>query len=76
VVAFADGSILTLGAGTRATVERFAYDPATGRGVLSIHAAAGAFEFSSGRMNKDGYDIRTAARGAEAAGPPASAPTS
>jgi hypothetical protein len=58
VVAFADGSLLTLGAGTRAAVERFAYDPVARRGVLSVRVAAGAFEFASGRMNKDGYDLR------------------
>jgi hypothetical protein len=57
-VRFADGSRLTLGAGTRASLGRFAYDPATGRGALSVLVASGAFEFVSGRMNKDGYDIR------------------
>jgi hypothetical protein len=59
VVRFADGSRLALGAGTRASLGRFAYDPATGRGRLSVLVAAGAFEFASGRMDKDGYDIRT-----------------
>jgi hypothetical protein len=58
-VLFLDGSRLSLGARTRASVDRFTYDPATGRGALSVLVAAGAFEFASGRMDKAGFDIRT-----------------
>jgi hypothetical protein len=58
-VAFADGSLLTLGPASRALIERFAFDPKAGHGTLSIWVATGVFEFASGKMNKDGYNIRT-----------------
>jgi hypothetical protein len=58
-VSFLDGAVLTLGPGSRATIGPHRYDPATGRGALSVDVAAGTFGFRSGAMAKADHDIRT-----------------
>lgn len=58
-ITFADGARLALGPGSQATVHRYTYDPETRRGRLSLDVSSGLFEFESGAMRKDGYQIGT-----------------
>jgi len=48
-----DRSSFTVGANARLTIDRFVYDPASGRSV-SASVAKGAFRFMSGRPNRGG----------------------
>lgn len=48
-----DRAVFTVGANARLTIDRFVYDPATGRS-FSASVAKGAFRFMSGRPNRGG----------------------
>ncbi|MBL8702134.1 MAG: FecR domain-containing protein [Alphaproteobacteria bacterium] len=58
---FADGTSFRLGSQSRAMLDRFVFDPARGRGEMSLDLGVGAFRFISGRMDKRDYSLRTPA---------------
>lgn len=58
-IVFVDGTELTMGPESRVTLDRFVYDPASGDGSMIVSFVSGIFEFASGLMPNDGYDLRT-----------------
>jgi hypothetical protein len=56
---FVDDSKLSVGPGSRITLDRFVFDPGTGEGSFTINAALGIFRFASGNMKKQAYRIST-----------------
>lgn len=58
-VVFNDGSELVMGPNSRVTLDRYVFDPDAGDGSLTVSLVSGIFEFASGLIPSDGYDIRT-----------------
>ena len=56
---FSDGTEILLGASSRVTILRYAFDPATGDGSMAARFGAGAFEFISGRIPSANYDLES-----------------
>lgn len=57
---FPDGSELVMGSDSQVTLERYAFDAASGQGELSASFGDGAFEFTSGRIPSANYELRSA----------------
>ncbi len=58
-LSFLDDSIFRLGAESRATLDRFIYDPASKTGELTINLKEGIFRFKTGKMKKEGIRVVT-----------------
>jgi hypothetical protein len=57
---FRDGTELSMGPSSRVTLDRYIYDPENGEsGQLVMNVIGGVFEFASGGIPHEGYDIRT-----------------
>ena len=56
---FRDGTEFVIGAESRVTLDRFVYDPETATGRLVMTMISGAFEFATGLMEPQSYEIRT-----------------
>ncbi len=56
---FRDDTELSLGAGSEATFDRFAYDRKSGASSLTITLVKGVFGFATGAVDKAAYTIRT-----------------
>ena len=56
---FDDGTTLTLGADAQATIDQFAYNPATNAGEMAVNLSRGLARFVTGRMASSSYNIRT-----------------
>ena len=59
VIVFADGSKLTLGENSQATIDEFVYDPAAKTGNQVIKLTKGAFRYVSGALPKENVKIET-----------------
>jgi hypothetical protein len=58
-IVFLDGTELSMGPSSSVTLDRYVYDPAQGTGQLVMNVISGVFEFASGAIPSEGYDIRT-----------------
>lgn len=56
---FSDKSSLTLGPGSRVTIDKFVYDPSRGTGDSAMRLAKGALRFVSGSQTPEKYSVRT-----------------
>jgi hypothetical protein len=57
---FLDGSELSIGPSSRVTLDEYIYDPGNkGAGRLSVNLLSGVFQFASGDIPANGYDLRT-----------------
>lgn len=59
IIAFADGSTLSMGENSAITIDSFVYDPATSSGRSSLTLARGAFRYVSGAMSSESYALQT-----------------
>src|SRR5262245_20534020 len=50
---FLDGSSLTVGPNARLTIDKFVFDPSTGKGELAINASKGVFRLVGGKISKN-----------------------
>ena len=58
-IRFQDGFDFRLGAASRATLDRFIYDPGSETGELTLSLRAGIFRLKTGRMKKEGILVVT-----------------
>lgn len=58
-VRFLDNTKLRLGSSSRVTLDSFVYDPDTGAGEMVADLGEGVFRFITGKLNKEGFQIRT-----------------
>lgn len=58
-LAFHDGSIFRLGANSRATLDRFVYDPNSKAGQFEVNLRSGMFRLKTGQMKKEGILVIT-----------------
>lgn len=58
-IVFADGTELSMGPASRMVLDRFVYDPGAGTGQLALQVVTGVFEFASGEIPEDSYQLRT-----------------
>ena len=58
-IVFLDGSELSLGPSSRMLLDRYVYDPNTGNGELAMRMVTGVFEFASGEIPSENYDLGT-----------------
>lgn len=58
-IAFEDQSVLRMGALSEVRVDRFVYDPDTSAGDMLVSLSKGLFRFVSGKMRKQGVQLRT-----------------
>ena len=58
-LAFLDKSIFRLGAESRATLDRFVYDPDSTSGELALNLKEGIFRIKTGKMKKEGVRVVT-----------------
>ena len=56
---FRDKSNLTLGPGSRVTIDKFVYDPSKNTGESALRLAKGALRFVSGSQTPEKYSVRT-----------------
>ena len=56
---FRDKSNLTLGPGSRVTIDKFVYDPSKNSGESALRLAKGALRFVSGSQTPEKYSVRT-----------------
>ena len=56
---FLDQSVFRLGADSRATLDRYVYDPASGSGELTLNLKEGIFRIKTGEMKKEGVRVVT-----------------
>jgi hypothetical protein len=59
VIAFADGSKLTVGENAQVAIDEFVYDPAAKTGAQIMTLTKGAFRFISGAIPKENVSIKT-----------------
>jgi|GEM_PF-1346331 len=57
---FKDGTDFRLGSNSRATLDKFVYDPASHDGQLALTLKQGIFRFKTGQMKKEGIRLLTA----------------
>ena len=58
-IRFLDGTKLRLGSASQVTLDTFVYDPSTSAGELTADLGEGVFRFITGKLNKEGIEIRT-----------------
>ncbi len=58
---FLDETKVTLGPNSELVLDRFVYDPNSGKGSFVMTATAGAFRFASGKLPSKSYKIHTPA---------------
>lgn len=58
-IVFLDGTELSMGPSSRMVLDRYVYDPNAGTGELVMRTVSGVFEFASGSIPAEGYDLRT-----------------
>ena len=58
-VRFLDNTKLRLGSSSRVTLDSFVYNPDTGAGEMVADLGQGVFRFITGKLNKEGFQIRT-----------------
>jgi len=56
---FLDGTELRLGGSSQATLDRYVYDPNSGKGEFAVDLALGAFLFVSGALASESYTLTT-----------------
>ena len=56
---FLDKSIFRLGAASRATLDKFVYDPDSKAGELTLNLKEGIFRVTTGKMKKEGILVVT-----------------
>jgi hypothetical protein len=56
---FLDNTNLSVGPGSRVTLDRFVYNPGRGAGSVVVRASAGAFRFVTGSQRPQNYLIQT-----------------
>ena len=58
-IRFLDNTKLRLGSSSVVTLDSFVYDPSTSAGELTADLGEGVFRFITGKLNKEGIEIRT-----------------
>jgi hypothetical protein len=58
-IRFLDGTQLTVGPNSSVVLDSFLFDPAGGKGTLTLEMAEGVFRFVSGKMPGDSYKVVT-----------------
>ena len=58
-IVFVDGTELSMGPSSRMVLDRYVYDPNTGTGEMAMRMVTGVFQFVSGNIPDDGYDLGT-----------------
>lgn len=58
-ITFLDETVLSLGANTRVTLDRFVYDPDPDASSFVLSVTEGALRFTSGVLPSDSYEIHT-----------------
>jgi len=58
-IVFLDGSELSMGPSSRMVLDRYVYDPNTGVGEMVMQMVTGVFEFASGEIPSENYDLGT-----------------
>jgi FecR protein len=58
-IVFLDGTELAMGPSSRMILDRYVYDPNTGAGEMAMRMVTGVFQFVSGNIPDDGYDLGT-----------------
>ena len=58
-ITFLDKSIFRLGSSSRATLDRFVYDPGSKSGALTLNLKEGIFRIKTGKMKKEGIRVVT-----------------
>ena len=58
-IRFRDKSVFQLGASSRATLDRFVYDPDSRSGKLTLNLKEGIFRIKTGKMKKEGIRVVT-----------------
>ena len=58
-IRFLDDTRLRLGSSSRVTLDSFVYDPSTNAGEMVADLGEGVFRFITGKLNKEGFQVRT-----------------
>ena len=58
-IRFLDNTMLRLGSSSRVTLDSFVFDPSTNAGELAVDLGEGVFRFITGKLNNEGFEIRT-----------------
>ena len=58
-IRFLDNTRLRLGSASRVMLDSFVYDPSTNAGELAVDLGEGVFRFITGKLNNEGFQIRT-----------------
>ena len=58
-IVFLDGTEMSLGPSSRMLLDRYIYDPDTGNGEMAMRMVTGVFEFASGEIPSENYDLGT-----------------
>ena len=58
-IVFLDGTELSMGPSSRMVLDRYVYDPNTGTGEMAMRMVTGVFQFVSGNIPYDGYNLGT-----------------
>lgn len=58
-LAMADQTVITVGPGSRVSLDRFLYDPATNTGEVATRVAVGGLRFVSGHLPHGSYSVLT-----------------
>ncbi len=58
-IRFLDNTRLRLGSASRVTLDSFVYDPSTNAGEMVADLGEGVFRFITGKLNDEGFQIRT-----------------